>query len=113
SAKGLGLEVLLEIHNEEQLGHICDEVDIVGVNNRDLKTFKTNIDISLKLIDKLPKDRPAISESGINSVETLLTLRKAGFKGFLISETFMKEEDPGKAFEEFVGKLKKQDGVRR
>ncbi|PZR26190.1 MAG: indole-3-glycerol phosphate synthase TrpC [Citrobacter freundii] len=105
-AKSLGLEVLLEIHNEEELDHICDEVDMVGVNNRNLKTFEVNIDISLQLINKIPTSKPAVAESGISSVDSIVTLRQAGFKGFLIGETFMKEEQPGKAFGEFVEKVK-------
>jgi indole-3-glycerol phosphate synthase len=107
-AKSIGLEVLLEIHNEEEAGHICDEVDMVGVNNRNLKTFEVNINTSLQLINSIPVNKPAIAESGISDVETIVTLRKAGFRGFLIGETFMKETDPGKAFEEFVGKLKEK-----
>ncbi|MBL0130609.1 MAG: indole-3-glycerol phosphate synthase TrpC [Chitinophagaceae bacterium] len=105
-AKSIGLEVLLEIHNEQELEHICDEVDMVGVNNRDLKTFEVSIENSLNLIEKIPVVKPAIAESGISKVETIKQLRDAGFKGFLIGETFMKEENPGKAFEEFVGVLK-------
>lgn len=105
-AKSIGLEVLLEIHNEEELGHICDEVDMVGVNNRNLKTFEVDINISLELINKIPKDKPAVAESGISNAETIVTLRQAGFKGFLIGETFMKEADPGKAFADFVAGLK-------
>ncbi len=105
-AKDIGLEVLLEIHNEEELEHICEQVDMVGVNNRNLKTFEVSIDNSLRLITKIPVDKPAIAESGITDVETIKKLRKAGFKGFLIGETFMREEDPGKAFEEFVVGLK-------
>ncbi|MGN6293384.1 MAG: indole-3-glycerol phosphate synthase TrpC [Chitinophagaceae bacterium] len=105
-AKSIGLEVLLEIHNEEELAHICDEVDMVGVNNRNLKTFEVDINISLELIDKIPAGKPAVAESGISNVETIITLRQAGFKGFLIGETFMKEPQPGKAFEEFVSDLK-------
>ncbi|MET0466195.1 MAG: indole-3-glycerol phosphate synthase TrpC, partial [Chitinophagaceae bacterium] len=101
-AKSIGLEVLLEIHNEEELDHICDEVDMVGVNNRNLKTFEVDINISLGLINKIPTSKPAVAESGISNVETIVTLRQAGFKGFLIGETFMKEEHPGKAFEGFV-----------
>ena len=107
-AKNLGLEVLLEIHNEKEAGHICDEVDIVGVNNRDLKTFKTNIDISLGLIGSIPADKPAITESGINTVQALVKLKKAGFKGFLIGENFMKDDDPGESFKEFVADLSQQ-----
>ena len=105
-AKTIGLEVLLEVHNEEELGHICDEVDLVGVNNRNLKTFDVDINTSLELIGKIPSDKPAVAESGISNVETIVTLKKAGFKGFLIGETFMKEADPGKAFSEFVTELR-------
>jgi len=105
-ARSIGLEVLLEIHNEEELAHICDEVDMVGVNNRNLKTFEVDINISLELIDKIPASKPAVAESGISNVETIVTLKQAGFKGFLIGETFMKEPHPGKAFEEFVSGLK-------
>jgi indole-3-glycerol phosphate synthase len=104
-AKTIGLEVLLEIHNENELAHICDEVDMIGVNNRNLKTFDVNINTSLNLIQYIPGDKPAVAESGISDVDTIATLRKAGFKGFLIGETFMKENDPGKAFADFVNKL--------
>lgn len=104
-AKSIGLEVLLEIHNEEELDHICDDVDMVGVNNRNLKTFDVDINTSLNLINKIPGDKPAVAESGISNVETIAILRQAGFKGFLIGETFMKEPDPGKAFAEFVKQL--------
>ena len=103
--KTIGLEVLLEIHNEEELAHICDEVDMVGVNNRNLKTFEVDINTSLQLIDKIPPAKPAIAESGISKVETIVTLKKAGFKGFLIGETFMKEPDPGEAFSAFINQL--------
>jgi indole-3-glycerol phosphate synthase len=105
-ARTIGLEVLLEIHNEQELDHICDEVDMIGVNNRNLKTFEVNIDTSLALINKIPTTKPAIAESGISSVETIVTLRAAGFKGFLIGETFMKEPDPAQAFANFVLRLK-------
>jgi len=106
TACGLGLEVLLEIHNDEELGHICDEVDLVGVNNRNLKTFEVNIDTSLDLINKIPKDKLAIAESGISDVDTIVTLRQAGFKGFLIGENFMKQANPSVAFADFVNQLK-------
>lgn len=105
-AKQLELEVLLEIHNEEELEHICDEVDFVGVNNRNLKTFEVDINTSLNLINKIPKDKLAIAESGISNVDTIITLKKAGFKGFLIGENFMKQADPSIAFAEFVKELK-------
>lgn len=108
-AKSLGLEVLLEIHNEEEAEYICDEVDMVGVNNRNLKTFEVNIDISLELINKIPPSKPAIAESGISNAETIVILKKAGFKGFLIGETFMKEPDPGQAFVDFVAALREAE----
>lgn len=104
-AKSLGLEVLLEIHNENELDHICDEVDMIGVNNRDLKTFKVDINASLELINKIPTSKPAIAESGISDAETIVTLKQAGFKGFLIGEMFMKEADPAIAFAGFVKTL--------
>jgi len=105
-AKSLGLEVLLEVHNEEELEHICDAVDFVGVNNRNLKTFEVNIETSLSLITKIPSDKLAIAESGISQTDSIVTLRKAGFKGFLIGENFMKETDPTIAFAGFVKELK-------
>jgi len=105
-AKSIGLEILLEIHNEEELNHICDEVDFVGVNNRNLKTFEVNIQTSLQLIQKIPTNKIAITESGINNVDSIVTLRNAGFKGFLIGENFMKENNPAIAFENFVQQLK-------
>lgn len=105
-ARTIGLEVLLEIHNEEELDHICDEVDMVGVNNRNLKTFEVDINTSLQLINKIPTDKVAVAESGISNVETIVTLRQAGYKGFLIGENFMKEPEPGTAFETFVEKLR-------
>lgn len=103
--RAIGMESILEIHNEEELGHICDEVDLVGVNNRNLKTFEVNIETSLNLIDKIPSGKPAISESGISSADAIVTLKKAGFKGFLIGETFMKEADPTIAFADFINQL--------
>lgn len=101
-AKRLGMEVLLEVHSEEEFGHLCEEVDLVGINNRNLKTFEVDINTSLKLIDKIPEDKLGITESGISNVSTIVTLHEAGFKGFLIGENFMKETEPGIAFADFV-----------
>ncbi len=106
SAKNIGLNVLLEIHNEEELEHICDEVDVVGVNNRDLKTFAVDIARSIELSKKIPTDKIKISESGIDDISTIRLLQQHGFKGFLIGEKFMKEKDPGEAFRIFTNKLK-------
>ncbi|HEX7692755.1 MAG TPA: indole-3-glycerol-phosphate synthase TrpC, partial [Sediminibacterium sp.] len=105
-ARELGMEVLLEIHNEAELAHVCDEVNLVGVNNRNLKTFEVSIQASLDLINKIPKEKPAVAESGISDVNTIVTLRQAGFKGFLIGENFMKQASPSVAFAEFVTQLK-------
>ncbi|MEI6263588.1 MAG: indole-3-glycerol phosphate synthase TrpC [Sphingobacteriia bacterium] len=107
-AKGIGLEVLLEIHNKEELEHICDDVDLVGVNNRNLKNFEVSIANSLELIDQIPRSKPAIAESGINNVDSIVTLQRAGFKGFLIGEHFMKESSPAIAFANFVQALKEK-----
>ena len=105
-AKHLQMEVLLEIHTEEELQHICAEAEIVGVNNRDLKTFTVDISRSVELSKKIPADKIKIAESGISDVETICILRRAGFKGFLIGENFMKQPDPTIAFASFVQQLK-------
>lgn len=105
-AKGLGLEVLLELHDESELDHICDRADIIGINNRNLKTFEVDIERSLRMAEMIPDDKVKIAESGISSVENIRLFRKNGFKGFLIGENFMREKDPGEAFEKFVSLLK-------
>ena len=105
-AKQLKLEVLLEIHGEEELGHICDEIDFVGVNNRDLRTFAVDINRSIELSKKIPADKIKIAESGIDKTEMIKIFKEAGFKGFLMGENFMKATDPGEAFKQFVQQLK-------
>lgn len=105
-AHELNLEVLLEIHSEEELDHICDEIDVVGINNRDLKTFHTNIETSYRLGEQLPASCVKISESGISDTETVKGLRAAGFSGFLMGENFMKTEDPAAALSHFIASLK-------
>lgn len=105
TAKNIGLEVLLEVHNKEELDHLCDEVDCVGVNNRNLKNFEVNIQTSLNLIHQFPKNKLAVAESGISNIDAIKQLRSAGFKGFLIGENFMKENNPAQAFETFVKQL--------
>lgn len=101
-AHGLDMEVLLEIHSEKELEYLNEEIDMVGVNNRNLGTFHTDVENSLHLAELLPKDRVRISESGISSAETMAKLRNAGFRGFLIGETFMKTEDPARALRRFI-----------
>ena len=105
-AKSLNLEVLLEIHHEQELQHICNDVDFVGVNNRDLKTFTVDINRSIELSKHIPVDKIKIAESGISNKETIDAFKKAGFKGFLMGTYFMKTENPGEAFKQFVQKLK-------
>ena len=101
------MEVLLELHTEEELTHICDETEIVGINNRNLKTFEVDIERSLRMAEKIPADKLKIAESGINTVDTILLFKKNGFRGFLIGEKFMKQKDPSAAFASFVNQLKK------
>jgi indole-3-glycerol phosphate synthase len=105
-AKKLGLEVLLELHEEEELDHICETVDLVGINNRNLKTFEVDIERSLIMSEKIPAGKLKIAESGISSADDIRLFKKNGFNGFLIGENFMKEKDPGKAFKDFVEGLK-------
>jgi indole-3-glycerol phosphate synthase len=95
-AHDLGMEVLLEVHNAAELADsLCDSVDIVGVNNRNLKTFETSIENSIILSEQIPDSFVKISESGLKDAETILRLFQYGYKGFLIGETFMKAENPG------------------
>ncbi len=108
-AKDIGLEVLLEIHTSDELEHVCDGIDMVGINNRNLKTFEVDLAHSIALAKMLPAHLPKIAESGISKVSTILELKKEGFDGFLIGENFMKTSDPAAAFEAFVADLKKQE----
>lgn len=101
-ARSLGLEVLLEIHGNEELDKVNQYVNILGVNNRNLKTFEVNTDTSEKLADKMPAGFIKISESGISSPQIIRKLKTAGYHGFLIGEKFMYAPDPVKAFAEFV-----------
>ncbi len=105
-AKSLGLNVLLEVHSKEELEEsLCDTVDAVGVNNRDLRSFSVSAQRSSELIEYIPKRFLKISESGISHPDTINKLRQEGFDGFLIGETFMKEEFPGLAFKHFAEQL--------
>ena len=106
-ATELNLDVLLEIHNEKELDHINEYVDVVGVNNRNLSTFVTDVQISFDLADKIPSDFVKISESGISKTQTVKELREVGYRGFLMGENFMKTDNPGKALSEFIEELQK------
>jgi len=105
TAKELGMEVLMEVHNAGELEIVNDFVDIVGVNNRDLKTFTMDVETSVRLSKLIPDKFVKISESGIDSAKTIQYLRENGFKGFLIGETFMKTENPGAACKKFIEEL--------
>ncbi|WP_321288267.1 indole-3-glycerol phosphate synthase TrpC [uncultured Sunxiuqinia sp.] len=102
TAKELDLEILVEVHTEEEIEKLNPLIDLVGVNNRNLKTFEVDIENSVRLSKLLPTDMIRISESGLSSVDNIRYLRKAGFNGFLMGENFMKTEDPGKACKEFI-----------
>ena len=108
-AKDAGLNVLLEVHTREELeSSVCDELDAVGVNNRNLADFSVRVDTSLELVSLIPDRFMKVSESGISSPDTISMLRNAGFNGFLIGECFMKEEDPGHAMKAFTAELRRQ-----
>ena len=105
-AKSLGLNVLLEVHNLEELQrNINPNLDAIGVNNRNLADFTVSVETSYKLAEHIPAEFMKISESAISNPETIKQLKKAGFNGFLIGENFMKQADPGAAIREFVGEL--------
>ncbi len=104
-AHELGLEVLLEMHSEAELEYAELGPDLCGINNRNLGSFVTDVENSFRLAERLPKDAVKVSESGISDPATVRALRQAGFRGFLIGETFMKTSDPGQALAELIGKL--------
>jgi len=104
-AKSLGLEVLMEIHSEAQLDKLNENIDILGVNNRNLKTFDVSIENSIALSKRLQNDILKISESGINNPEDVKRLREHGYKGFLIGERFMKAPRPAQACKTFIQSL--------
>lgn len=105
TAHQLGLEVLLEMHSNEELEYAGLEPDMYGINNRNLGSFVTDVENSFRLAELLPKDAVKVSESGISNPDTVKALREVGFRGFLIGENFMKTPDPGSALREFIEKL--------
>ena len=109
-AHELGLEVLLEMHDERELEYAALGPDICGINNRNLGSFVTDVDNSFRLAEKLRAavevaDPVLVSESGISNPETVRLLRQAGFRGFLIGENFMKTDNPGEALADFISRL--------
>ncbi len=105
-AHELGMETLLEVHNEAELEYINRFTDLVGVNNRNLSTFVTDVHISLELAERIPDTHVRISESGLSDTDTVRKLRNAGYRGFLMGENFMKETQPGDALASFIQALK-------
>lgn len=104
-AKSLQLEVLLELHDETELNHVYHKVDMVGINNRNLKTFEVDIEQSIRMADKLGNGFVKVAESGISTIETLKHFKQNGFQGFLIGENFMKTANPGRACRDFISQL--------
>ncbi len=105
-AHQLGLETLLEVHNQEELEKSNLEfIDLVGVNNRNLKTFEVSLNTSKILAEKIPKHKIKVSESGISSVEAIKELKQYGYQGFLMGENFMKYDSPGEAAQEFIKRI--------
>ena len=110
-AKSLGLEILFEIHDEKEIEKFNDDIDLIGVNNRNLKTFKTDYNYSLDVIDKLPTDSVKISESGISNPKVVDILKGAGYQGFLIGEQFMANGNPAKSCYKFIQQLNKNTSL--
>ncbi len=106
-AKSLGMDVLLEVHNQEELEKsIMPSLDMLGVNNRNLKTFEVSLETSKVLSRQIPNEFVKVSESGISSIEAITELRGYGYQGFLIGENFMKTDNPGENAKEFIEQLK-------
>jgi indole-3-glycerol phosphate synthase len=106
--KTLQLEILLEVHNSKELqDNLTADVDLIGVNNRDLKTFVTDIEISKQLADKIPNQFVKVSESGIENPMTIIELKKFGFEGFLMGQNFMQHRRPANACRDFITELKR------
>ena len=105
-AKSLNLDVLLEVHDQEELHKsIMPSLDMLGVNNRNLKTFEVSLETSKTLSSLIPEDFVKVSESGISSITAIKELRPYGYKGFLIGENFMKTDNPGASADEFIKTL--------
>ena len=105
-AEDLGLEVLYEVHNQEDLDKIELNNKIIGINNRNLKTFEVDLEHSIKLASQIPDSCIKVSESGISDPRIITGLKEYGFQGFLIGENFMKTEDPGYACQEFISQIR-------
>jgi len=107
-ARSLGLEVLMEVHSKDELDrNLQHEVDLIGVNNRNLKTFKTDLNTSIELSEGIPDQFVRVSESGISNPDSVIQLKKYGYRGFLIGGYFMEHSRPEQTCAEFIGSIKK------
>ena len=108
-AKSLGLEVLLEIHSIDELNEVSKyDIDIIGVNNRNLDTLEIDIKNSIEIFKKIPGEFIKISESGISKVESIVKLNKVGYDGFLIGENFMKSSKPEESAYNFIKQVENE-----
>ena len=105
TAQNIGLEVLLELHDESEIEYISPSNNMIGINNRNLGSFETTVEKSFKMINSLPNEAVLISESGISDPQTVCDLRQAGYKGFLIGENFMKSDNPGASLKQFISSI--------
>ncbi len=101
-ARSFGMEVLLEMHSADQLEKVCEHISMIGVNNRDLTTFEVDYERSKNLYDLLPPEMPKVAESGLSETDTCAMLYAYGFRGFLIGEQFMKQDNPGESCAAFI-----------
>ncbi len=110
TAHELGMEVLLEMHGENELDYAALEPDMYGINNRNLGTFVTDVDNSFRMAARLPEGVCKVSESGIGAADTVKRLKETGFNGFLMGEHFMRHDNPGQALSQFIGQLQTAAG---
>ncbi|HNT51087.1 MAG TPA: indole-3-glycerol phosphate synthase TrpC, partial [Cyclobacteriaceae bacterium] len=113
TAHSLNLEVLLEVHNREELDANLDAgADLIGINNRNLKTFVTDVNLSAQLASFIPNSFVKVSESGIENPETIIALKQHGYQGFLMGQSFMQHSNPELACREFITELKRLESKR-
>ena len=112
-AHELGLEVLMEIHSSDQLDKLSEHIDLLGVNNRNLKDFTVSIQHSIDALPYIPDQVVKISESGLNDPRAIVELKEAGFEGFLIGEYFMKSDNPGLRARDFIQRIQKLEELSK
>jgi indole-3-glycerol phosphate synthase len=107
----LGLEVVCEVHDLSEIDKLCPEVDIVGVNNRDLQNFSVSIQQSIDLYPALPGEMLKISESGIEDPHAIVDLKRTGYEGFLIGTYFMRNAEPERRCREFIDRVRRLEAL--